>query len=68
MPGLRVFPEGITSYREAKIFLFGANIIYRSSLPTIEVTRYQFPDGSIYFELNSLLESPEDHYVLEKVK
>lgn len=64
MPGLRIFPHFIKSYREAKEFLLLGDIIYQASSPLSTYKRFRMPNGLIYSELESLLESPEDDYVL----
>lgn len=59
-----IYPEGLKSIQECKKFLEDAKVIQSYSDPTIRILKYQKPDGSIWSEVEGLLESPFDHYRL----
>lgn len=68
MRGLRIFPKGIGSYLEAKDFLSHGVVILQSSSNVSVYKKYLMPDGKIFGEMESLLESPEDDYVLKEIE
>jgi hypothetical protein len=54
-------------WRQAKEFLKDAKCLGGLKTPTFTNLRWQKPDGSVWFEGESLLESPEDDYSLELI-
>lgn len=52
-------------YKAAKDFLKDATITYQFMTPSYSHTIYKKPDGSLWSEVDSKLEYPEDDYRLE---
>lgn len=61
------FPPGIATYQKAKEWLQDAVVIWQWSSPCLVETRYRKPDGSVWAESESLLESPYDDYSLTRL-
>ncbi len=51
-------------YKEAKDIIKDAELLSRAESPVLRQSLWKTPDGAIWSESESLLESPEDDYLL----
>jgi len=59
---------GKYDYQQAKQFLADAELLHAFHSPTYSNALYRKPDGSLWAEYKSHLESPEDDYSLAPKK